>query len=316
MKAYLDEYVVGQEQLKKVLSMSVYHYLTGKGNQPFMMIGDSGTGKNHIINTLKRYKEIRDRMPVVNYDMSKITPNGFEGDSIKDIIKLFKQTAKAKSMSGEEGIIYLDEIDKIVMPNMDKAGENVNRLVQCQLLSMLSGTIIEDIDTSKILFILGGAFADLKELKKKRENYSTLGFCTKENSSIEQNTLRDDLCKIGMQRELLGRISAIVEMEQLDRSQLKEILTHGKIGPIAKKQREYEVDELKLVVEENVIDLIVDRIVQENLGARSAVNIVEDIIGSYNFDMLEQNYHVMKIHERMLTHAEPPIFERYMTNEE
>ena len=118
-KAYLDEYVVGQEQLKKVLSMSVYHYLTGKGNQPFMMIGDSGTGKNHIINTLKRYKEIRDRMPVVINDMSKITPNGFEGDSIKDIIKLFKQTAKAKSMSGEEGIIYLVEIVKIVMPNMD-----------------------------------------------------------------------------------------------------------------------------------------------------------------------------------------------------
>lgn len=305
-KRYFDEYMIGQEELKKKLAITVYHHLLKRNPKAFLMIGDTGSGKNHSIHILKQYfKENNIKVPVLIYDASKITPNGFEGDSIKNIFKEYKR--QLLSVGGDRGIIYLDEICKIVTPNHDSNGENVNGLIQGQLLSMISGTVIEGVDTSKILFILGGAFADLHTLREKRKNHRLLGFCQEGKEEKEVHSVRDDLISIGMQRELLGRISTIVEMEKLDKAALKQILLHEKIGPIAKKCEEYELDQLEIIIDKNVPDMIVDRIVKQDLGARGAINIVEELFGNYNFDMIENDYQWMHVHSGMLN-GEPPIF--------
>lgn len=309
LKEYLDEYIVGQEKMKKILSMSVYHYLCGEEVKPILLIGDTGSGKNHSMNILSQWDVLKGKMVVFTYDMSRITPNGFDGDSIKDLIKQYKKKAEAIGAECDRGIIYLDEIDKLVKPNYDGQGENVNALVQCQLLSLLSGTVIEGIDTSKLMFVLGGAFLDLSELHKSKRR---MGFFsgTDENMFSEKNSLRDDLIQIGTERELLGRISYIVQMDRLGSDQMKSILLHEKIGPISKKKSEYAVDGLTLEIDENVLDMLVEKIMRQNLGVRSAVNVLNEMLGSYSFDMLMNDYDTIRIHSGMICNDEPPIFEK------
>lgn len=176
--------------------------------QPVLMIGDTGSGKNYTIDTLGRYLEEKEKVPVIVWDASRLTPNGFSGNCVSDVIKLFKQKSKEMGVDNTRGIIYLDEICKIIVPNHDSHGENANALVQLQLLSMLSGSVIEGVDTSKLLFILGGAFADLRKLRNERKKSAKLGFSIQDEPSHCESTLREDLYTIGMQREFLGRISA------------------------------------------------------------------------------------------------------------
>lgn len=308
LKEYLDEYVVGQEELKKTLSMAVYHYLIGEKVDPILVIGDTGTGKNHTINVLQSFPEIRSKdIPFLTFDVSKLSLNGFQGVQISQIIEQFKQKASSSRHRFKRGIIYLDEVDKCVMPNHDSAGENVNMLLQLQMLSLLSGTTIADVDTSDLLIILGGAFSDLTKLRNSRQR-NHLGFCS--DYKTTNYTLRDDLIKIGMEREFLGRISNIVQMHNLDEQQLKTVLLHEKIGPIARLRRQYENDGLSFIVDEEVPVLIARKAADENLGARSASNIVMELCSNYNFDMIKNGYQTIHVHKGMLLYNESPVFER------
>lgn len=308
MKQYFDQYVIGQEVLKKRISMTVYHYLLGQEQKPILIIGDTGSGKNHSILVLKQFfKKEKINIPVLIFDVSRMTPSGYEGDSVDTVLTELK---RLQALSGtKKGIVYMDEFCKLIQPNHNSQGENTNGITQGQLLSMLSGDVRCGVDTSKLLFILGGAFADLRELRKNKKRHRTLGFGQDEESDKEKITIRDELVEIGIQRELLGRISSIVQMETLDREAIRKILVHKEIGPLTRKKAEYQEDQLELRIDEDMIDRIVDNVVKEKLGARSAYNIVEELCGDYNFDMIEQGYSWIKLHPGMLN-GEPPVFGR------
>lgn len=314
---HLDSYVVGQDDVKKSISMAVHQYMNHGMRNNILMIGPSGSGKNYITQILSEFPELESEMVVYVHDASSLTPNGFQGGNVADIFKEFNNLCRLKNRSNKKGIIYLDEIDKIIYPNTDSNGENVNAIVQRQLLAAIEGTtVISGVDTGKILFILGGAFELLHDREKERavKNRSKVGFLS-QNSSCEDVlkescTLKDDLIAVGAQKEFLGRLPIVVRMNRLGKEELKKILLHEKTGVIRQKQKVFAKDGLKLVVEEEVYDLLAEKMYEEDLGARSARNMMEQVIGTYHFDMLLYGYHKMIIHPGVILRKEKPYFER------
>ena len=310
LKRYLDEHMIGQDELKKKLAMEVYHHLKGCSNKVFLMIGDTGSGKNYSISLLKKFLMMKGwNRPFVYCDASQLTAAGFTGASVEDVLKQYMK--EFMRCGGQHGFIFLDEIDKIIKKHIDSSGENFNDHVQGQLLSMLAGETVYGVDCSKVLIIPAGAFEDLKHLKERRKVKETarIGF-GKENIKAEQKTsIRDDLISIGMKRELLGRISTIVQLERLDKDAIRSILLHDKVGAIAIKKQEYKEDELELFIDPEVVDEIVERVWEQNLGARGITNVVEDVVGNFNYEMIEQGYSYIRIHAGVLS-GEPPILGR------
>lgn len=312
---HLDGYVVGQDEVKKTIAMAVHHYINYGIRNNVMMIGPSGSGKNYVMQILSEFEELKKEMVVYVHDASQITPNGYRGGDISDIFQGFVKMCKMKGRSSEKGIIYLDEIDKIIYPNTDSNNENLNANIQRQLLSALAGTlVVEGVDTSKILFILGGAFEELYALErqKEKEKKHTMGFyAAKEpqEETGEESNLRDMLMSLGAQKEFLGRITSIARMEKLGKEELKKILLHEKTGVITEKQELYARDGLELAIEEDVYDFLVEKMWKEDLGARSVRNVMEEVLKNYNFDMLIHGYQKMTIHKGMFTNQEKPYFE-------
>lgn len=313
---HLDSYVVGQDEVKKSIAMAVHHYVNYNIRNNVLMIGPSGSGKNYVTKILSQFKDLEKDMVVYVYDTSALTPNGFQGANVQDIFKGFDSLCKAKGKSNKKGIIYLDEIDKIIYPNTDSNNENMNAIVQRQLLAALEGTtVISGVDTSKILFILGGAFEGLYEMEKERmkKKQSKVGFLSVGEAngeiSMEDCQLKEDLLALGAQKEFLARIPVLVRMERLGKEELKKILLHEKTGVIKQKQELFAKDGLELIVEEEVYDLLAEKMYQENMGARSARNIMENVVKNYNFDMLFHGYKKIIIHPGMITDNEKPRFE-------
>lgn len=299
LKTYMDKYMVGQEELKKILAMKTYHFLNDREVKPMLMIGDTGSGKNYSIGILNRFlKENEINVPVVSYDLSQLTPAGFTGDSMEQIRKLVDRTRLHRQ--SRKIILYLDEVCKLVRPSFDSEGSNVKLQCQGELLTFMA-------ETAGVMIVLGGAFEDLRELRQKRSDYHALGFNKKEEAEEKKYSLRNDLISIGMIREMLGRIGSIVELDKFTRDDFKQILM-GKEGPLALKKAAFKDDNLYMLVDEDMPDKIVDKIVEQNLGARGVVNIVEEICNeSYNFDMLSRGDKYIRIHSGMLN-GEPPIF--------
>ena len=325
--ARLDESIVGQQEAKRKVAIAMrnrYRRMLLDDElkeevipKNILMIGPSGSGKNYITQILSEFPELESEMVVYVHDASSLTPNGFQGGNVADIFKEFNNLCRLKNRSNKKGIIYLDEIDKIIYPNTDSNGENVNAIVQRQLLAAIEGTtVISGVDTGKILFILGGAFELLHDREKERagKNRSKVGFLS-QNSSCEDVlkescTLKDDLIAVGAQKEFLGRLPIVVRMNRLGKEELKKILLHEKTGVIRQKQKVFAKDGLKLVVEEEVYDLLAEKMYEEDLGARSARNMMEQVIGTYHFDMLLYGYHKMIIHPGVILRKEKPYFER------
>ncbi len=307
---HLDKYVVGQEDVKKTITMAVYRYIKHGKRNPVLMIGPTGCGKNYLMEKLAEFEDVRNEMIVYTYDASGLTSAGYKGNDVMDIFTGFKKASHIKGKSCKKGIIYLDEIDKIVMPNTDGNGENTNAFVQHQLLSAIAGTAeISGVDTKNILFILGGAFGQLDELGKEKQ--TSFGFGTQESIWEKESdaTLRENLVAYGAQKEFLGRINSIVRMRRLNQEELKKILLHEETGVLNLKKQEFAFDGLELEFQNEVVDLIAEKVYKENLGARSAVNIVETLLGNYDFEMLMNGDTKMIVHAGMLK-GEEPFFER------
>ncbi len=314
---HLDSYVVGQDDAKKAIAMAVHRYINHKRRTNVLMIGPSGSGKNYIMDILSQFPDLEKEMVVYVHDSSSLTPNGFQGGNIQDIFKEFSSLCRAKGKSVKRGIIYMDEIDKIIYPNTDSHDENVNATVQRQLLAAIEGTTtIAGVNTGDILFVLGGAFESLYELEAAREKkkQSRVGFFAvdeKENSiPMEECRLKEDLLKLGAQKEFIARIPVVVRMNRLNKEELKQILLHEKTGVISQKQEEFFADGLELEVEEDVYEILAGKMYEENLGARSARNIMEEVLGNYGFDMLFYGYRKMIVHEGVILRGEKPYFER------
>lgn len=290
LKNYLDRYAIGQDNYKIALSMAIYKYIKyDDTNQNILVIGPSGSGKTHLIKLLKNCPILpKEKFSVMIYDVSRLTPEGFAGSGAEDIINCWKNCCSTDKNESQKGLIFLDEFDKIIIPNTDSNGENCNRIVQFQLMNIIEGCIRKNIDTSKIMFVMGGAFTMLDNIKSSEK----IGFSV--DTSIvysDEVSLREQLIKIGGQREMIGRIQSIVKLKELTKAQLKVLLLHPDpdIGIIARKRLEFNRDDLDFVFTQDLINQIINNIYAQKLGARGIKSVVNSIISGYDYQMIENN---------------------------
>lgn len=304
IKASLDEYVIGQEHAKKVMSVAVYnHYkrVFAESNDDIeieksnmLMIGPTGSGKTYMVKTLARLLDV----PLAITDATSLTEAGYIGDDIESVVSKLLAAADNDVEKAEHGIIFIDEIDKIAKKKNTNQRDVSGEAVQQGMLKLLEGSEIEvpvgansknamvpltTVDTKNILFICGGAFPDLEEIIKERLNKTaSIGFQADlkdkydhDDSLLEKVTV-DDLRKFGMIPEFLGRLPVIFALKGLTRDMLVEILKEPKNAILKQYQKLLAMDEVKLEFEQGALEAIADKAMEKHTGARALRAILEE----------------------------------------
>ena len=306
IKAMLDEYVIGQDYAKKVMSVAVYnHYkrvATGtmddieieKSNM--LMIGPTGSGKTYLVKTLARLLKV----PLAITDATSLTEAGYIGDDIESVVSKLLQAADNDVEKAERGIIFIDEIDKIAKKKETRSRDVSGESVQQGMLKLLEGSDIEvpvgatsknamvpqvTVNTRNILFICGGAFPDLENIIKARLNkQSSIGFNSdlKDKYDNDKNILSkvelEDLREFGMIPEFLGRLPIVFTLDGLTEDMLVKILTDPKNAIIKQYQKLLELDEVKLEFDDGALRAIAKRAKEKNVGARALRSIIEEFM--------------------------------------
>ena len=308
IKRYLDEYIIGQDDAKKVLSVAVYnHYkrLTQKtvGNDDveieksnIILVGETGTGKTLLAKTIARMLNV----PFAIADATVLTEAGYVGEDVESILSRLLQAADYDVSKAERGIVFIDEIDKISRKSdtpsitRDVSGEGV----QQALLKLLEGSTVNvppqggrkhpeqkliQVDTKKILFVCGGAFDGINKIIARRVRSSAVGYsASKENRITDDNLLQyvapTDLRSYGLIPELIGRFPVLSYLDPLDRETLRRILTEPKNALIKQYVKLFDMDKVKVSFDKKVLDFIVDKAIEYKLGARGLRSICEAIM--------------------------------------
>lgn len=306
IKAKLDEYVVGQEHAKKVVSVAVYnHYkrvATGTMDEieieksNMLMIGPTGCGKTYLVKTLARLLDV----PLAITDATSLTEAGYIGDDIESVVSKLLAAAENDVERAEQGIIFIDEIDKIAKKKNTNSRDVSGESVQQGMLKLLEGAEVEvpvgansknamvplaTVNTRNILFICGGAFPDLEEIIKQRLNKKTsigYGAELRDKYDKEKNILSrvtvEDIKKFGMIPEFIGRLPVIFTLEGLGKEMLVKILGEPRNAILKQYQKLLELDEVKLEFEQGALEAIAEKAMEKDTGARALRAIIEEFM--------------------------------------
>ena len=312
IKSFLDEYVVGQEYAKKIISVSVYNHYKRISNESqdieieksnVILVGPTGTGKTLIAKTIAKLLDV----PIAIVDATVLTEAGYVGEDVENILTRLLQASDYKIEKAEKGIIFIDEIDKISRKNdnpsitRDVSGEGV----QQALLKLMEGAVVNvppkggrkhpdqnfiKLNTENILFIAGGAFAGIEKIISKRMNMNAVGF---KNSKLKSSVTSDqiiefikpnDLKEFGLIPEILGRLPVISYLKDLNFETLKRILVEPKNALTKQYIRLFKFDGIDIIFKPDALDFIVNKALEYKLGARGLRSICEAILVDYMFE--------------------------------
>ncbi|MBL0013815.1 MAG: ATP-dependent Clp protease ATP-binding subunit ClpX [Flavobacterium sp.] len=325
IRAFLDQYVIGQDQTKKVMAVAVYNHYKRLMQQQLnddveieksniIMVGQTGTGKTLVAKTIARMLDV----PLAIVDATVLTEAGYVGEDVESILTRLLQAADYDVTKAERGIVFIDEIDKIARKSdnpsitRDVSGEGV----QQALLKLLEGTVVNvppkggrkhpdqkfvEVNTKDILFIAGGAFDGIERIISKRLNRQAVGYSTSKNvdnidkDNLLQYIIPKDIKDFGLIPEIIGRLPVLTHMDPLDKATLRAILTEPKNALIKQYQKLFAMDDVDFIITDDALDFIVDKALEYKLGARGLRSLCEAILTDAMYELPSNDEKVLHI---------------------